>query len=930
MFKRKDHTEQKGALMLEAIAVLGLMTMISPLLYKQISDRNNEVDDVSKAAQMRTIRDGVNAFIQSNEVGIKVKLGIMDEQTKDVPAGAESITNKDPKKLMFSELASDDKLKNALLATMPPGLTADDFGSGSDKLYDIAFLGYTVPAGVKKDAETGMETVYYRPVVSGMVISNESMDTQRRAARIASLIGADGGIVATKAGDNESSQAYGTLGSWNLPLPSSSVSDNTVIALAAYDTTGKNALSRLTSDLDASGYNIDDIDTATAKTVIADDFISSQEEGEGVKISENTIILDGNTFATTVPDDEAEGMTIYVDNIMPYSDGKPLNVYQATRFRDDLAAQSLTSEKDLLVKGYAEIRESALIRGNLHTGGDLSAAGNFTVMPETGLENANCIEYVNAGSGLNVEIQEEPKVSNVQEAELKTENMPDGTETGGIISKNCIPLFQVTDTKILASKPVEILDDLKVRKNTYTNNLYTENRISIGGLDYNTENEGQLDEDGFPTMAGENGGTPTFDSVGGNTELFPEGYPQENAKLIITEGDIYLRDGRLVTGTPVENQLNISDSNETTLDLEKDTLGVETSYYQVDPAYVSIMNDIRLTSRGGARLSQILPNYISKGMYYLTNTYYQGDWPCTSDTCPDYPFAIKGSSDGKFFTPGSYSSYTEKSDGTLDLAGCDTVSCISHPYMGRVPAPGMEGAEAEGKCPVGYAPLITLLPTAFEMSKISHLMIPMSHTHELQIDLTTDDQGNVIGATGQTTNPRTSSGESVLLYYDSTAGQQKLLPYDPEDATDETNQVPYSLIDANRPFKNNYTNTGEYVPIRETGDTDTGYLLNSNMIGQTDNWLVTLLNPVESGNVTVAWDVAMGLINRISRSGVTSYQWNPQGVAPQTMTLFAQTYCVFDPAAFKYPESMNFESGSGTNQNPFPMPKVRDAKQGTD
>ena len=209
-------------------------------------------------------------------------------------------------------------------------------------------------------------------------------------------------------------------------------------------------------------------------------------------------------------------------------------------------------------------------------------------------------------------------------------------------------------------------------------------------------------------------------------------------------------------------------------------------------------------------------------------------------------------------------------------------------------------------------------------------MIPMSHTHELQIDLTTDDQGNVIGATGQTTNPRTSSGESVLLYYDSTAGQQKLLPYDPEDATDETNQVPYSLIDANRPFKNNYTNTGEYVPIRETGDTDTGYLLNSNMIGQTDNWLVTLLNPVESGNVTVAWDVAMGLINRISRSGVTSYQWNPQGVAPQTMTLFAQTYCVFDPAAFKYPESMNFESGSGTNQNPFPMPKVRDAKQGTD
>ncbi len=922
MFRKNNHTEQKGALMLEAIAVLGLMTMISPLLYKQIADRNNEVDDVSKAAQMRSIRDGINAFIQSNEVGIKVKLGIMDETTQEVPVSAQTITNKNPKKLMLSEMSSDDKLKNALMGTMPPGLEDSDFGSESGQPYDIAFLGYTVPAGITKDITTGEEKVYYRPVVSGMVIANQSMDTQRRAARVASLIGADGGIVATKSGEGESAQAYGTLGSWTLPVPSSSVSENTVIALAAYDTTGKNVLSRLTSDLDASGYNIDDIDTVTAKTVISDDFISSQEDGKGVKISENTIVLDGNTFATTSPEDEVEGMTIYVDNIMPYSSGKPLNVYQATRFREDLAAKSLTTEKDLLVKGNAEIRENVLAKENMHVKGALSTSGDFTILQEEGLDGAACIEYVTTGTNMDTDIQDDTPTANVQKAELNTAEMPDGTETGGIINKKCIPLFQVTDTKILASRPVEILEDLRVRKNTYTNNLYTENRVTIGGLNYNTEGEGQLDENGFPLAAG-TGAVPVFKDIAGNKDLFFETYPQENAKLIIPEGDIYLRDGRLVTGTPVQNQLNIANSDETTLDLEKDTLGVTESYYQVDPAYVSIMNDIRLTSRGGARLSQILPNYISKGMYYLTNTYYQGDWPCTANTCPNYPFAVKGDTDGQFYKAGSYKAYDETADGTLDLTGCDTYSCISHPYMGRVPAPGMTGAEAEGKCPVGYAPLITLLPTAFEMSKISHLMIPMSHTHELQIDLTTDDQGNVIGATGQTTNPRTSSGESVLLYYDSSAGQQKLLPYEPADATEETNQVPYSLIDSNRPFKNNYSNTGEYVPIRETGDADTGFLLNSNMIGQTDNWLVTLLNPIESGNVTIAWDVAMGLINRISRSGVTSYQWNPQGVAPQTMTLFAQTYCVFDPAAFKYPETMNFESGSGTSTKPFPMPKVR-------
>ena len=44
----------------------------------------------------------------------------------------------------------------------------------------------------------------------------------------------------------------------------------------------------------------------------------------------------------------------------------------------------------------------------------------------------------------------------------------------------------------------------------------------------------------------------------------------------------------------------------------KDDAADLTDVYKVDPAYMSVMNDIRLTSRGGAKLSDILPNYISK------------------------------------------------------------------------------------------------------------------------------------------------------------------------------------------------------------------------------------------------------------------------------------------------------------------------------
>lgn len=52
--------------------------------------------------------------------------------------------------------------------------------------------------------------------------------------------------------------------------------------------------------------------------------------------------------------------------------------------------------------------------------------------------------------------------------------------------------------------------------------------------------------------------------------------------------------------------------------------------FRVNPAFTSVMNDIKITSRGGARLSEALPNYILKGIYDLNNTYARGPWPCLS------------------------------------------------------------------------------------------------------------------------------------------------------------------------------------------------------------------------------------------------------------------------------------------------------------
>ena len=109
-------------------------------------------------------------------------------------------------------------------------------------------------------------------------------------------------------------------------------------------------------------------------------------------------------------------------------------------------------------------------------------------------------------------------------------------------------------------------------------------------------------------------------------------------------------------------------------------------YYQVNPAYTSVMNDIKLASRGGARLSDILPDFINKGIYVVDNTYKSdsiGDWTNLNVV------------NGKV-------SLSEGSE-------CTTNTCIASPWMGFVPAP---------QCPKNYAKVIAMHPIRWRMSEV--------------------------------------------------------------------------------------------------------------------------------------------------------------------------------------------------------------------
>lgn len=97
--------------------------------------------------------------------------------------------------------------------------------------------------------------------------------------------------------------------------------------------------------------------------------------------------------------------------------------------------------------------------------------------------------------------------------------------------------------------------------------------------------------------------------------------------------------------------------------------------YMVNPAYTSVMNDIKLVSRGGARLSDVLPDFINKGIYVANNT--NTNFPTFSG-----------------WSSITYSTAADKAEVT--------------PYLGGVPAP---------QCPPGYGRVITVAPVGFKMAQ---------------------------------------------------------------------------------------------------------------------------------------------------------------------------------------------------------------------
>ena len=206
MNNMKKHSE-RGAIMLEVIAVLSLMGLMGAMLFRQIYKRNQELQNIQMASEIRVVKEAFSAYIQANGAEISCpNLSVaMAPQHCEVPGKT------------LAEVVKD-YLPTGFLPSAGEGWGADTV----DALYDFKLLGYLRGpdnvAGQGIRTFLGVVTPKRAALPDGVCDEDDSAWNTRRAARIAMLIGIDGGIFSkgvTSSGA-ESDDIAGTVGTWHL------------------------------------------------------------------------------------------------------------------------------------------------------------------------------------------------------------------------------------------------------------------------------------------------------------------------------------------------------------------------------------------------------------------------------------------------------------------------------------------------------------------------------------------------------------------------------------------------------------------------------------------------------------------------------------------------------------------------------------------
>lgn len=321
--------------------------------------------------------------------------------------------------------------------------------------------------------------------------------------------------------------------------------------------------------------------------------------------------------------------------------------------------------------------------------------------------------------------------------------------------------------------------------------------------------------------------------------------------------------------------------------------------YMVNPAYTSVMHDIKLTTRGGARLSDVLPDFINKGIYVVSNTYQEkpndklsfSNWP---KFCPDHKMNATGGRMTIYDLQFNRDSCSKDDSGYYDQIKSITLGKTwASPFLGVVPAP---------QCPPGYGRVITLNPASFDVGLAGQLKQATGETRYYVAPIASMKASDVADSINKETEFVQAKVQGV------------------KDASMRINETSAGgtvngAVDVSD-LKN--INTNEYVLSAN------GSKLKPLVIQQSTH-LKSQIQPIKSSSGYVrGWATIMGFLyyngyyQAFGAPNDNKYSWNIFPVLPDTIEGYATVYCYFNRTNLKLDgKSKDFASGYEYYVDPY-------------
>ena len=179
-----DKASQAGSMMIEAMAMLALISLVTPTLYKKSAERTTELQDINTATNVRTIMKAVDNYVTANYQSLLEDQLQVDGSTFEIDL-------------------SDDGVAGGIHDYFPYGYKFDNLKNFGMPKIVLKRQGLSITSFVQLPKKTDIG--------------------EMRAARIASMIGSNGGYV------DADSNANGVGGVWSL--------DETELGELGFDTT---------------------------------------------------------------------------------------------------------------------------------------------------------------------------------------------------------------------------------------------------------------------------------------------------------------------------------------------------------------------------------------------------------------------------------------------------------------------------------------------------------------------------------------------------------------------------------------------------------------------------------------------------------------------------------------------------------------------